>query len=366
MSWKHYNPVAIHSGVGSTSRLGAYTSGRNILLVTSGGMLRRGTADRVMQKGEPARLQTHVAEPNPDLDRLDADADALRQTVPDCIVALGGGSAMDSAKALSLALRSPVDGALSRWLRGNEPVTFHGDLPLICIPTTAGTGAEVTPFATIWDTAQRKKRSLSHRAVYPQAAMLDPSLTLGLPWPQTLYGALDAISHALETLWNGHATPLSLALARQALDYALTAFPRVAESPEDLAAREGLQTAALFAGLAISQSKSAIAHSISYPLTLRFGMPHGLACAFTLSAIAALMEEEESWRCEEDRDLARRVADVLRQYNVASLASEYCSRDDALSLVAQMHTPDRADNFMLPLSVPLLERILAESLHSRP
>lgn len=366
MSWKHYNPVVIYSGTGSASLLGTYTAGRNTLLVTSGGMLRRGTAERVMQQGAPACMQTHVAKPNPDLDELDASADALREQAPDCIVALGGGSAMDSAKALSLALRSPTSGALSRWLRGNEPVTFRGDLPLICIPTTAGTGAEVTPFATIWDTAHKKKRSLSHSAVYPQAALLDPALTLSLPWTETLYGALDAISHALETLWNTHATPPSLALARQALEFSLAAVPRIAQSPEDLAAREELQTAALFAGLAISQSKTAIAHSISYPLTLHCGMPHGLACAFTLPAITALVEEEGAWRCEGDRALARRVAGMLRQYDVTALATEYCSRDGAVALMAQMHTPDRADNFMLPLSASLLERILAESLHTKP
>lgn len=364
MSWQYHNPVRIYCGEDTASLLPGFTAGRRVLLVTTAGMLRRDMAERVMHPCSPACLHTHVIKPNPDLDELDAAADTLRPEQIDCIVALGGGSVMDSAKALSLALRSSAQSAFSRWLRDNEPIRFQGDLPLVCLPTTAGTGAEVTPFATIWDTAHKKKRSLAHNAVYPQAALLDPALTLSLPWVETRNGAFDAISHALETLWNAHATPFSLMLAHQALCLCLPALPAVEAAPHDIPERERLQTAALLAGLAISQSKTAIAHSISYPLTLHCGMPHGLACSFTIPAITALLTKHAAWRNDKDRILAQQASELLQGYHVSSAALEYCSLDEALTFANEMFTPERADNFILPAAQIPFKQILAESLHN--
>jgi alcohol dehydrogenase len=363
MNWVQFNPVRVVAGPGCSSQLDRYLPDAPILLLTSAGMARRGTLARLRAQASPARHWTmEFVAPNADLDTLDTQADALRGRGLGAIVALGGGSVMDAAKALSVLLPQPVPRRLHQALRLQVPLDYGAALPVICLPTTAGTGAEVTPFATIWDGALRQKHSLADEALYARAAMLDPELTLALPWQETLHSALDATSHALETLWNRGATPVGGALALQALRGVVAGLPRVQARPDDLDARARLQEASLLAGLAISQSRTALAHSMSYPLTAHFGVPHGLACSYTLAALLQWVQREGAWAVAPPADLRDELLRLLAGHELGAAVRRYCQPDAVLARLDEMFSPQRAGNFVIAASRSDALEIISASL----
>lgn len=361
--WKCSLPVAVHSGAGCTDLLSRHVANTRTLLVTTQGMLRRRTAETLMAGCPDTDWLVRTTQPNPPLADLDAAISGLRTEKVDNVVALGGGSAMDSAKAIAFSLRqSAPDWSLKRHFYEDGLETRCEALPLWCIPTTAGTGSEATPFATIWDEQEKRKLSLDMECLYPRAAFLDPVPTCTLPWKETLWGALDTLSHGMETLWGKKATPVSLALAREALHQALRFLPLVEKTPENIEARAGMQTASLMAGMAISQNRTALAHAISYPLTLRFNVPHGLACSFTLPALTEAMNTHGLWRDAEDRALADRVNARIRQYNLPKELASFADIDSVLSLTDEMFTPARAENFIVPIARADMGQLLHAAL----
>lgn len=283
-SWSHHNPVRIVCAPLET--LAQHVNVHHVLLVTTSGFVKRGVVQRV--KDILAGCQVTVwdgVKPNPDLQDLDAATASLRTLDIGCVLGLGGGSALDAAKVLATTIPSPTEPTLRQVFRDKAETTWAPRLPLVAVPTTSGTGAEVTPFATVWDHEKHKKHSLSGDFIYPDVALLDATLTLTLGEEDTLYPALDAISHALESLWNKNCTPVSRAFAFQVLALSSEALPLIIEEPNNIKARQELQYASVLAGMAISQTRTAIAHSISYDLTLQYGVPHGLACSFTLKSL---------------------------------------------------------------------------------
>jgi alcohol dehydrogenase len=283
-SWSHHNPVRVVRA--PLEELARHVVAGHVLLVTTPGFMRRGVVERVR-----AILASCIVtvwdgvKANPDIADLDAAINSLRPLGIGCVVGLGGGSALDAAKVLATAIPSPLEPTLRQVFRNKATPHWAPRLPLVAIPTTSGTGAEVTPFATVWDHEQRQKHSLLGEFVYPDVALLDGTLTLTLGEEDTLYPALDAMSHALESLWNKNCTPVSRAFAFQALALSKEALPLAMNEPNNLLARCDLQNASVLAGMAISQTHTAIAHAMSYPLTTHFGVPHGLACSYGLSSI---------------------------------------------------------------------------------
>ncbi|HEX3136381.1 MAG TPA: iron-containing alcohol dehydrogenase, partial [Casimicrobiaceae bacterium] len=205
----------------------------------------------------------------------------------DILVAVGGGSVLDTAKALMVGTADGSFEALIALLATGKPFAPHRIKPLIAIPTTAGTGSEVTPWATIWDRGAGKKYSLHLRETWAEAALVDPALTVSLPAGATLAAGLDALSHSLESIWNVNANPVSDTHAVTAARAVLATLPALVGDLDNLELRRRMSLAALQAGLAFSNTKTALAHSISYDMTLRHGLPHGIACSFTLPLVLA-------------------------------------------------------------------------------
>ena len=201
------------------------------------------------------------------------------------VIAIGGGSTLDLAKVLRFRMRNVAD-AVQCW-RANrlpEDAVRHA---LVLVTTTAGTGSEVTRWATVWDTEvpEPVKLSWSPADGFAEHAYVDPALTLSCPVRQTRDCALDTLAHALESLWNRHATPLSETLAVEAAQLVLHTLPTLLAQPRDLQARTAMARASLLAGMAMSQTQTALAHALSYELTLQEGMPHGEACAVWLPMV---------------------------------------------------------------------------------
>ncbi|MBN8956980.1 MAG: phosphonoacetaldehyde reductase [Rhizobiales bacterium] len=238
--------------------------------------------------GAPTLIVNDVA-PNPDCRLLTAQCRRFAEASSraEVIVALGGGSVIDSAKVFAAA------GGDFTWVRrfletkdGADALTAT---PIIAVPTTAGTGSEVTCWATVWDEANEKKYSLARPSLYPEAALIDPLLMCGKPRALTISTGLDALSHALESLWNVNANPVSANHAVAAARRIIDTMPKLAGDLDNVALRSDMAIASLSAGLAFSNTKTAIAHSLSYPLTLRHNLPHGIACSFSLPMILRSM-----------------------------------------------------------------------------
>lgn len=214
----------------------------------------------------------------------------MREHPEAVVLAIGGGTTLDLAKVLRYRCALIADklsaATLAHW-RSNTLSDGFSRHALWLVPTTAGTGSEVTRWATLWDTeaAVQAKLSWAPAEGFAERAFVDPELTLSCPVRVTRDCALDTLSHALESLWNIHANAATAALAVDAAKGVLAALPAALQRPGDVAARTELSRASLLAGLAMSQTQTALAHALSYELTLREGLPHGEACAVWLPMV---------------------------------------------------------------------------------
>ncbi|GMU41357.1 MAG: methanol dehydrogenase [Chloroflexota bacterium] len=358
--WSFHHPARIEQVEGALRAAGRHIpTGGSTLVVTTPGGLRRGWADEVRAGIDGAAAAYGEVASEPDLDDLDRAIERLRPQSFSAIVAVGGGSVLDTAKVLACML--PARGlSLQAVLR--EGAAYPAEsIPTVAIPTTAGSGAEVTPFATVWDRREGRKRSFASTHCLPRVVLLDPALTLSLSESDTLYPALDAISHALESLWNRNRSPLTRAFAVEALRLLSRALAGVLADPGDVRHRAAMQEGSLLAGLAISHTRTALAHSISYPLTLHHGVPHGLACSFTLVALIdrcrALLDAEAG------PDLVTSVRSLLDRLALPSRLASYVGADEVTALTGDMLEPERASNFIESADERLVEAVLTESLH---
>lgn len=286
--WTYQNPVAIHFGAGVLDTLPAVLAGRTATLVTFPEAEGIGLVPRIRQLlGSQLLGVVDQTQPNPDVDGLDALYRDFWRTQRDSevVVAVGGGSALDTAKGLMVGTESGEFDALVALLATGKPFKPHRVKKLIAVPTTSGTGSEVTGWATIWHRAAGKKYSLHLPETWPEAAMVDPALVLSLPPGPTLAAGLDALSHALESIWNVNANPVSDQHAITAAREVLATLPALMKNLSDIGLRSRMAQAALTAGLAFSNTRTALAHSISYDMTIHHGLPHGIACSFTLPLV---------------------------------------------------------------------------------
>jgi alcohol dehydrogenase len=374
-SWTHFNPVRVVFQPGAVGSLAEYVDDPRLALVTTPGFRRRGLVATVEQAfGRRLVAVVDDVKPNPDLADVQAQGDRIRPAAPDALLAVGGGSAIDTAKALARLLSQPEGTSLAALLRANAPLVRTAALPVVAIPTTAGTGAEVTPFATVWDFQEKQKYSVAGEALYPRLAILDPDLTLQLPEAVTVSSGLDAISHALESAWNRHATPVTLGLVAKSLQLSMEALPAVKDYPNDSAARGRMLQASMLAGLAISQTRTALAHSISYPLTAGFGLPHGLACSFTLPALLEFNAAVDDGRLahlarcldfKDTREFSRTLSELFGRLGVGRYLAKYLpDRPSVMALAGQMFAPGRAENNLRSATEEEVRTLVARSLDS--
>lgn len=357
--WRYRNPVDVKFGAGVFDTLGKVLARRSYCLVTyddanGGGFFAGLTRQVVAMAGVPAVMVRNIS-PNPDFLGLTEScrtySSASRPV--EVIVALGGGSVMDAAKVLAAA-----DGDFDRVRRHLQTGTGGEALArtaIVAIPTTAGTGSEVTSWATVWDTEAMKKYSLARESLYPETALVDPLLTVGLPRAVTVSTGLDALSHALESIWNINANPVSSNLAETAAREVLEALPLLADDLPSEALRTRLARASLFAGLAFSNTRTALAHALSYHLTLHHGVPHGIACSFSLPMVMRAVAGcdpacDASLKRIFGSDLAvgaARLEAFLRRLGISPCATDHgIAARDWQALVDDALAGDRGRNFI--------------------
>ena len=358
MPHAYRNPVSIHSGRGSLDRLPSLLAGRRVALVTFPEARGLGLVDRLQALlGDALVTVIDDVRPNPDVAHLRDLYNSFWQSDAPCdaIVAVGGGSAIDTAKALMVGTANGQFDELVALLATGKPFVPASVKPLIAVPTTAGTGSEVTPWATIWDAGNQKKYSLHLDATWPEAAIVDPELMLSVPAGTTVSTGLDALSHALEAIWNVNANPVSDTFAVSAVRDIFDCLPALLKDLGNLDLRERMALAALKAGMAFSNTKTALAHSISYEMTLRHGLAHGIACSFTLPLVL-----EKAWARSPDRDqtlqlifgpdlatATQRLRAFLQGLGVKTEFADYGVADsEAAAMIARAMDGARGKNFI--------------------
>lgn len=279
--WTFKLPTVITFGDGCVAQLPQIAAawGKRPLLVADRDLVKLPPFARVREVLPDAPVFSEVT-PDPEVASVDQLAARLRAGQHDVVVAVGGGSAMDCAKAAACLAAGNLPSIRAAHSEGAPLGSAR--LPLIAVPTTAGTGSEVTPFAVLSDTEKQVKGPIAGDALYPVHAVVDPQLTHTLPLKVTIVTGLDALSHAIEGYWSKNHQPICDVLAIEAARLICAHLKRAAEQPGDAAARSAMSYAATLAGAAFQLPKNAMVHACSFPLSARFHLAHGTACAFTL------------------------------------------------------------------------------------
>ena len=358
-SWKFYNPVELFVGSGSRRMLLERQHQRMLIISTKRGRSQF-SSDNILGKisGDGILWVDSVVE-NPSLQYLQQEVDQLKGAPFDTVLAFGGGSALDAAKVINLMLSNECrQYSISELIKSPSLYDKAKLKPLYAMPTTSGTGSEVTPFATIWDLTEKKKFSLSGDLIFPTTAFIDSDLTVDIPRMTAISTGLDVLSHALESIWNKNANPITFSYASHALKLCFQALPDIAVDNYGTKTRKQMSEASLFAGLAISHTRTALSHSISYPITSHFGVPHGFACAFTLVAVMRLNLMAEDGRFSRlsrelcgDSDplnLYYLVQNICRLLEVSKENKKYIpNQESLLALEAEMYAPGRFENNLM-------------------
>jgi alcohol dehydrogenase class IV len=282
-----YMPTRVFFGRGVASHAGRHAAGfgtKRVMLVSDPGVAAAGLLDPVRDSLAAAGLDALIftsVEPNPrDADCL-AGAELARDAGVGAFVSIGGGSPIDTAKCV--ALLQTNGGHPRDW---EDFGALHTPpLPVLAIPTTAGTGSEVSPSAVITDTERKKKMNLFDMRNCPRIALVDPELTLSCPPSLTAAAGMDALSHAVDSLHCRLATPASDALALEGARLVARYLQRAYAAPSDIEARCGMAQASLTAGLAVGLTDVAGAHCLAEAIGGLYGHPHGYCCADSMPPI---------------------------------------------------------------------------------
>lgn len=289
MNWDYLQPVKIRFGKGriaEVKELAKELGIKNGILVADPFFFTNGLAEKIIKESD-GMIVTSFGDlsPNPDVTEVDACADIIREKKIGFVVALGGGSSMDCAKAAaSIAL---TEDSIRKYHGTGIPMPQE-HLPLIAVPTTAGTGSEVTCVSVLTDHANGKKSPIVSDGFFPSYAIIDPELTYTMPPKVTAGTGIDVLSHALEGFWSKGHQPVCDACALHAAELVFKYLYKAYLNPKDEEAREKMCEASLIAGLAFTLPKTTSSHACSFPLTNIYHIPHGEACGLTLDYFARI------------------------------------------------------------------------------
>jgi alcohol dehydrogenase len=270
---------AAHLGAGTVRLLGELAQSRRVLVVTDPGIAATPVLDAVRDVLAGCEVTVFAGvHANPTTDDIAGGAVAAQHADAETIVALGGGSAMDAAKGIAVAAVNPQRG---RDLDYRSEFATPA-LPIIAVPTTAGTGAETNAFGVITDVETHRKFYAGHATALPRAAVLDPGLTVGLPAGPTAATGMDALTHALESFSSAQANPWSDGIALQVIRMVAANLPAAYDDGTDLEARAQMLLAAHMAGVGMTATGLGICHGIAHPLGGRFNIVHGVALTMLL------------------------------------------------------------------------------------
>ncbi|HZJ48580.1 MAG TPA: phosphonoacetaldehyde reductase [Acidimicrobiia bacterium] len=290
---------------------------RSVLVVTGGRSYEASGAAAVIERAVDGRRVSIVRDvpADPASDDVRHAVGVFRSDPPDLVIAVGGGSVIDLAKAVRTI--GPTDADPTPFLVGERTIEPGGP-PLLAVPTTAGTGSEATRYAVF--SVDGEKRPIGHPALTPDHVILDPELTYSLPPAVTASTGLDALAQAMESMWSTRSTDASYVDARAALRLALDHLETAVNRPDPIA-RAAMCTAAHLSGRAIDVSATTASHALSFHLTTEYGVPHGHAVALTLGPVLEYNAAVRAEDCTDPRGpshLRTVIADVLSLMGAAT------------------------------------------------
>ncbi|MFQ6015205.1 MAG: iron-containing alcohol dehydrogenase [Anaerolineae bacterium] len=365
--WFFNSPEIVH-GEGALDYL-SEIQGKRAFIVTDEVLVGLGFADMVREALGKAQIESQVfaeVEPNPSLDTVRRGSKAMSDYGPDWVVGLGGGSCMDAAKAMWVLYERP-DMAPDQ-INPIERLGLRQKARLITIPTTTGTGAEVSWAIVLTDMVEKRKIVLGSRENMADLAVVDPVFIAELPPGITADTGMDALTHAVEcyvSTWrNVYADGLCLEALRLIFTYLVRAYENGAADPE---ARQGMQNAATIAGLALNNSMATLAHALGHPLSPHFGVPHGRAmglflpytiefaakeCAPLYANIARFM----GWPAESDEEgtaslvkAIRNIAERMGQpASLRELGIEQQALEEAMPTMIEQGENDTVTSMRIP------------------
>jgi acetaldehyde dehydrogenase/alcohol dehydrogenase len=292
-----------------------------VFIVTDHSMVEFGFLNKIVDelnlRRNPVTYQLFAdVEPDPDITTVRRGVELMEQFKPDTIIALGGGSSMDAAKAMWIFYEHPevnFDDLKQKFMDIRKRAFKYPELgrksKLICIPTTSGTGSEVSPFAVISDKANGKKYPLTDYSLTPSIAIVDPEFTTNLPPRATAYTGMDVLTHAIEAYTSVMASDFTDGLALEAIKLVFAYLPRaVKDGKNDLVAREKMHNAATIAGMAFANAFLGLTHSLAHKIGAEYHLVHGQTCAILLPHVIryngttptklALWPKYEEYQCD--------------------------------------------------------------------
>lgn len=289
--FKFFIPTKIIFDYEATSKLKEYISGSKALAVVDPFLYESGIAQKIMSHATSLKIEYFFeVEPNPSCESVDKAAKLAREFGADCIVGIGGGSAMDVSKMV--ACLATNEGSIYDYYSGGTRTLSKRQMPLLCIPTTAGTGSEVTNVGVFTNKKTGVKMPFVTDEFWPDVALVDPALTGTLPAAVTASTGMDAFCHAIEAYWNKQSQPMCDYLSMCAVKLVLENIKEAYDNPSNMTARTNMMKASLIAGVSFSQTRTTGIHAVSFPLTAEFGANHGTACAVTLPAFIRVSKEQ--------------------------------------------------------------------------
>ena len=239
----------------------------------------------LQHRGMTYHLFSDIGE-NPELEIVHKGAAELREHNCDFVIGIGGGSPIDAAKAISVIAANDLTGR-----EIYDPEKIKKALPIIAIPTTSGTGTEVTPFSVISDQQIQKKAGFGNPLIFPALALCDPRYTCSLPTKVTIDTAIDALSHLLEGIYSRKRCDLLFPIIFTGIKDIILYLEKVLREPTNFHYRVKLMTSSLYGGMVIAQSSTTLQHSIGYPLTTHYGLSHGMANGIVIENIMELYSD---------------------------------------------------------------------------
>ena len=320
-------PVTVEFGVGIAKNMTEHIRGEKALIVCDPFLYQCGTARTIGEalQGKAVSYYSEI-EPNPSTQSVDACAEAARAFGATTVIGLGGGSAMDVAKVVSCLVTNP--GSIYDYYAGGTKTFAPRTVKLILIPTTAGTGSEVTNVGVYTNPRAGVKMPFVTDAFWADEALIDPEMTYSLPAAVTASTGMDAFCHAIEAYWNKSSQPMCDFLAMGALKLIFENIKTAYDEPQNTAARGAMIVASLVAGVAFSQTRTTGIHALSFPLTTEFHASHGTACSITLPAFIRVSGQGEP-------EKMRALAEYLGYGSVQALA------DGVEQLMTSMKMPVR-------------------------
>lgn len=281
--WQVYQPARTIFGEGEIKNIGKYMEEEGLkqaLLISTPSMVRHGIAEKVKEysDGRIVAVSCEV-EPDPTIQNVNANLAVAKEVNAECIVAIGGGSAIDCAKVTAAACAEGVQAEAFLGMQFQPKKV----LPLIIIPSTSGSGSELTGDAGIHDKENGGLGGVvMNYRVMPRIALVDPELTYTVPASVTAHTGFDALAHAVDALGSIYATPYSDAMAESAIRLVFENLEKVVQNGNDKEARKNMAAASHMAGYAFSQSGITGSHASGFAISGRYHIPHGAACAFAV------------------------------------------------------------------------------------